>query len=270
MFTNKEVHDAENIRLATKDTSSLLTIVSLRDKVMLTSGQLNSVTDNQMPNFMRMARIVVNDFQALSQLTTNGRRSWEWLRESRDIARQIFYNEKVWSSATLMHHDPEGNIYHMAPEMCRDCGRHHQKVNGLYPSKKALLAAADNFAEAIGLSPANSSVSGVARMEWMSTKRMLGQQIDFNDYVDALHLVKEKDGDNDRVAAVSWALVMESLIALDTKHLRMGFVQLQETTRSMEIDWKKNYLTKEIIKRGFSILRRMSAPKLTESEAIIK
>lgn len=270
MFTNKEVRQAENIRLAIKDTSSLKTIATLRDRIMLPPDQLNSIPGDQIPNFMRVSRIVANDFQAISQLTTNGRKSWEWLRDSRDIARRIFYNENVWSAATLMHHDPEGNIYHMAPEMCRDCGRHHQKVNGLTPSRKVLRAAADDFAEAIGLSPLKSSVSGVARMEWMSTKRMLGKRIDFEDFTDAFHIVTKLEVNNDRVAAVSWALVMESLIALDTRHLRIGLAQLQETTRSMKIDWKKNYLAKEIIKRSFGVLRRMSAPKLAESEAVIK
>lgn len=239
-------------------------IEDARRNATLSSLEIKSLSSEELVDKMRLWRIWAVTLMSLHKKEWNGKIAVEYLFEARDLFRRYYNHPSVKEAAPQMRTDPEGNEYQMTAEMNRDKGKFYFYAAGLTGKTPFLDSAYLFFNKAVLNAEEETSAWAVATMEGEITKRKCGRKIDFKRFNKAYQIAVElspEAGGTDRMAAVSWWCVRESLLAGRRNDLRLGLNNLRTATQELGISWIKKYPLREISSSLLGAVRRVTLPK---------
>ena len=244
-------------------------IEDARKNAAISPEEIESLSPKKLIDKMRFWRIWAVTLMSLHKKEWNGRRAAEYLFEARDLLKTYYAHPIVKEAAAEMKTDPEGHEYQMLAEMYRDRGKFFLYVAGLTGDAFFLSHAHWFFEKAIENAEKDTSAWAVATMEREITKRIKGKEINFNIFREAYQVAVElspQAGGWDRMAAVSWWYVKESLLAVRMGDLRLGFDNLQTATQKLGVGWIRRYPLREISSSILGVSRGVTAWGISSDE----
>ncbi len=224
--------------------------------------ELAHLSSEEMIDVMRLWRIWAVTLMTLHKKEWNGKRAAEYLYEAREVFRTYYYNPTVLEAASAMKTDPEGNEYQMLAEMNRDQGKFYLYAAGLTGESFLTAIACQCFEEAIKNAEEGTSAWAVATMEREIAGKKIKQEIDFDIFREAYETavyLSPRAGGWDRMAAVSWWYVKESLWAGRKSDLELGLRNLRKASQELGINWLKKYPLNEVSITLLGVSRRITA-----------
>lgn len=240
-----------------------------RENAAISPEEIKNLSSEELMNKMRLWRIWAVALMSLHKKEWDGMQAAEYLFEARDLFTTYYNHPGVKEAARAMKTDPKGHEYQMLAEMYRDKGKYYLYAAGLTGNTLFINKAINSFNEAILSAKKDTSAWAVATMEKEIAKRRKEEKIDFNIFKDAYQIavsLSPQAGGWDRMAAVSWWYVKESLLAGKWEDLRLGLDNLQKATQELGVNWIKKYPLGEISASLLGISRRITVPGISSDK----
>lgn len=244
-------------------------IEDARRNATLSSSEIKNLSSEELVVKMCLWRIWAVTSMSLHKKEWNGKVAAEYLFEARDLFRRYYNHPNVKEAAFQMRTDPEGNEHQMAAEMNRDKGKLCLYAAGLTGNSLFLDSAYFFFQKATSYAEEKTSAWAVATMEREITKRKCGIKIDFKRFSKAYQIAVDlspEAGGADRMAAVSWWYVRESLLAGRKKDLQLGLNNLRTASQELGINWIKKYPLRETSSSLLGVARRLTVQEIPSKE----